>query len=91
MKLSNFGCNRSNSVTKNVADVALRLSLIMIGAKETSFRHNFLLTDRQFSISCRAVSKNLLIKVMKNQIIQSGGFLARFLGPSFLGPMWVCH
>ena len=58
----------------------------MIRNNETSFHHTLLLTNRQVSNLCKAFASGSStdIKLSKNQLskmIQSGGFLSRFLGP----------
>ena len=47
LKLSNLQLQKLKSMSKNTANVILRLSSNMIGNKETNFSHNLLLTDRQ--------------------------------------------
>ena len=58
----------------------------MIGDNETNFPHKLLLTNRQVSNLRTAFANHLSadIKLSKTQLskmIQSGGFLGRFLGP----------
>ena len=47
VKLSDSQLVKLKSAGKNAAGVVLRLSLDMVGADETTFPHNLLLTDRQ--------------------------------------------
>ena len=85
VKLSNSQLNKLKSAIKNQTEVALRLSSNIIGDDETNFPHKLLLTNRQVAY-LRKVFANYLstdIKLSKTQlskIIQSGGFLGRFLG-----------
>ena len=88
VKLSNSQLNKSKSAIKNETDVALRLSAYMIGNSddETNFPHNLLLTNRQVTNLGKALANYLStdIKLSKTQLskmIQSGGFLGRFLDP----------
>ena len=58
----------------------------MTGDKETNFPRKLLLTNKQVSNLCKASTNHLLtdIRLSKTQLsrmIQSGGFLGRFLGP----------
>ena len=58
----------------------------MIGDNETNFPHKLLLTNRQVANLRKSFSNHSSanIKLSKNQLskmIQSGGFLSRFLGP----------
>ena len=84
--LSNSHLNKLRSAIKNETEVVLRLSSNMIGDKENNFCNNLLLTNRQVLNLCKAFRNYLStdIKLTKTQlpkIIQSGGFLGRFLGP----------
>ena len=47
VKLSNSQLNKLNSAIKHETEVALRLSLNMIGDDETNFHHKLLLTNKQ--------------------------------------------
>ena len=58
----------------------------MIGNNETNFLHELLLTDRQLanlhkSFSNHSSANIKLSKTQLSKMIQSGGFLARLLGP----------
>ena len=86
VELSNSQLNKFKSAIKNETEVVLRLSSNMIGDNETNFPHTLLLTNRQVSNLRKAFSNHLSadIKLSKTQLskmIQSGGFLGRFLGP----------
>ena len=87
-KLSNYQLHKLKSAIKNETEVALRLSPNMIGDSndETNFPHELLLTDRQVSSIRKAFANNSSadIKFSKTQLskmIQSGGFLGKWLGP----------
>ena len=85
IKLSNSQLNKLKSAIKNESEVVLRLSSNIIGDDETNFSHKFLLTNREVASLCRAFANYLStdIKLSKTQfskMIQSGGFLGRFLG-----------
>ena len=82
VKLSNSQLNKLKS------DVVLRLSSNMISNSddETNFPHKLLLTNRQVPNLCKAFANYLSadIKLSKTQLfnmIQSGGFFGRLLGP----------
>ena len=84
-KLSNSQLNKLKSAIKSKSEVILRLSSNMIGDDETNFPHKLLLTNRQVANLRKAFANYLStdIKLSKTQlfkIIQSGGFLGRFLG-----------
>ena len=88
VKLSNSQLNKLKSAIKNENEVVLRLSPNMIGDSndEANFPHELLLTDRQISSMRKAFSNDSSanIKLSKTQLsnmIQSGGFLGRLLGP----------
>ena len=86
VKLSNSQLNRLKSATKNETEVVLRLSSNMIGNNETNFPHELLLINRQVASIRKAFASNSPtdIKFSKSQfseIIQSGRFLSRLLGP----------
>ena len=58
----------------------------MIGDNETNFPHELLLTDRQVSNLRKSFANNSstdikLSNTQLSKVIQSGGFLSRFLGP----------
>ena len=86
VKLSNSQLNKFKSAIKNETEVVLRLSSNMIGDNEANFPHKLLLTNTQVSNLCKAFANNSSanIKLSKTQLsnmIQSGGFLSRLLGP----------
>ena len=86
VKLSNSHLDKLKSVIENETEVVLRLSSNMVGADETNFSHKLLLTNRQVANLPKAIANYLStdIKLSKTQIsnmIKSGGFLSRLLGP----------
>ena len=87
VKLSNSQLNNKlKSAIKNETEVVLRLSSNMIGDNETNFLHKSLLTNRQVAILRKAFANKSstdvkLSKTQLSKMIQSGGFLGRFLGP----------
>ena len=86
VKLSNSQLNKLKSAIKNETEVVLRLSSNMIGDNETNFPHKSLLTNRQVAILRKAFASKSstdvkLSKTQLSKMIQSGGFLVRFLGP----------
>ena len=86
VKLSNSQLNKLKSSTKNETEVVLRLSSNMIGNNKTNFPHQLLLTDRQVSNLRKSFANNSstdikLSNTQLSKVIQSGGFLSRFLGP----------
>ena len=86
VKLSNSQLNKLKSSTKNEIEVVLRLSSNMIGNNKTNFPHQLLLTDRQVSNLRKSFANNSstdikLSNTQLSKVIQSGGFLSRFLGP----------
>ena len=88
VKLSNSQLNKLKSAIKNETDVVLRLSSNMIGNSDdnTNFPHELLLTNRQVANLRKAFSKNtstdiILSKTQLSNMIQSGRFLGRLLGP----------
>ena len=88
VKLSNSQLNKLKSAIKNETDVVLRLSSNMIGNSddETKFPHKLFLTNTQVENLCKAFASQAStdIKLSKTQLsnmIQSGGFLGRLLGP----------
>ena len=88
VKLSNSQLRKLKSAIKNKTDVVLRLSSNMIGNSHdsTNFPHELLLTNKQVTNLRKAFPNHTSadIKLSKTQLskmIQSRGFLARFLGP----------
>ena len=88
VKLSNSKLSKLKSAIKNESDVVLRLSSNMIGNSDdnANFPHVLLLTNRQVANLGKAFAKytSADIKLSKTQLsnmIQSGGFLSRLLGP----------
>ena len=86
VKQSSSQLNKFKSAIKNETEVVLRLSSNMIGDNETSFPHNFLLTDRQVSNPLKAFANHLsadvkLSKTQSSKMIHSGGFLGRLISP----------
>ena len=87
-KLSNSQLNKLKSTIKNGTEVTLNLSSNFIGSSndETNFLNKLLVTDTQVLKICKAFANgsSAYIKLSETQlhkIVQSGGFLARFLGP----------
>ena len=85
VKLSNSQLTKFKSAIKNEIEVVLRLSSNMNGDNEINFPRK-LLTDRQVSNLCKSFASHLsadinLSKTQLPKMIQSGGFLGRFLGP----------
>ena len=87
VRLSNSQLNKLNSATKKGTKVVLRLSSNAIGDSDDkiNFPHELLLTNRPVANLRKAFANYLStdIKLSKPQIsmmIQSGGFLGRFLG-----------
>ena len=88
VKLSNSPLNKLKSAVKNETDVVLRLSSNIIGnaEDETNFPYKLLLTNRQVANLRKAFANHTStdIKLSKTQLynmIQSGGFLGKLLGP----------
>ena len=88
VKLSNSQLNKLKSAIKNETEVVLRLSSNMVvnSDDETNVPHKLLLTNRQVANLCKAFANNSstdikLLKTELSKMIQSGGFLTRFLGP----------
>ena len=86
VKLSNSQPNKLKSAIKNESEIVLRLLSNMIGNNETNFPHDLSLTDRQVSSLRKSFANNSLadIKLLETQLpqmIQSGGFVSRLLGP----------
>ena len=84
VKLSNSQLSKLKSAIKNETDVVLRLSSNMVG--NTNFPHELLLTNREVENIRKAFSNHLstdtkLSKTQLSEMIQSGGFLGRVLGP----------
>ena len=86
VKLSNSQLNKFKSAIKNKTEAVLRLSSNMIGDDETIFPHKLFLINRPVSNLRKGFVNHLSadIKLSKTQLsnmIQSGGFLGRLLGP----------
>ena len=88
VKLSNSQLNKLKSSTKNETAVVLRISSNMVrnSNDNTDFTHELLLTNRQVANIRKGFAKNTStdIKWSKTQLsnmIQSGGFIGRLLGP----------
>ena len=86
VKLSNSQLNKLKSAIKNETEVVLRLSSNIIDDNETNFPHKLLLTDRQVaslqkSFASHSSADIKLSKTQLSNMIQSGGFLSRLLGP----------
>ena len=88
VKLSNSQFDKLKSAIKNETDVVLRLSSNMVGnsGDNINVSHELLLTDRQVANIHKTFANNLStdIKFSRAQLskmIQSGGFLGKFLGP----------
>ena len=88
VKLSNSQLSKLKSSIKNETDVVLRISSNMVGNSNDNinFSHELLLTNRQVANIRKAFANHSStdIKLSKTQfskMIQSGGFLGKFLGP----------
>ena len=88
VKLSNSQFNNLESAIKNETEIALRLSSNMIGNfdDKTNFPDELLLAHRQVANLRKAFANNSstnikLWKTELSEMIQSGGFLGRLLGP----------
>ena len=88
IKLSSSQLNKLKLATKNETEVIIRISSNMIGDSndETNIPHELLLTDRQVSSICKALTNNSSanIKFSETQLskmIQSGGCLGKLLDP----------
>ena len=86
VKLSNSQLNKVKSAIKNETEVVLRLSPDMIGDDETDFPRKLLLTNREVANLLQAFANHLstdikLSKAQLSNMIQSGGFRGRLLGP----------
>ena len=86
VKLSTSQLNKLKSAITNENEVAIRLSLSMIGDSndKTNFPHELLLTDRQVSSICKAFANNSCVDIkfsitQLSNMIQSGGFLGKLL------------
>ena len=83
-KLSNSQLINLKYAVKNRQRTILRMNARMLSANK--FPHELLLTTRQTTIRRNAIENNMStdIKLSKSQIskiIQSGGFIAKLLGP----------
>ena len=83
-KLSDSQLNKLKSAVKNRQGTTLIMNTRMFGAN--NLPHELLLTTRQTTKLRNAIENNLstdikLSKVQISKIIQSGGFLGKFLGP----------
>ena len=83
-KLSDSQLNKLKSAVKNRTGTTLIMNTRMFGAN--NLPHELLLTTRQTTKPRNAIENNLstdikLSKVQISKIIQSGGFLGKFLGP----------
>ena len=88
VKLSSSQLSKLKSTIKNENDVVLGLSSSMVGNSidNTNFPHELLLTNRQIENIRKAFANHLstdikLSKTQLSEMIQSGGFLGRLLGP----------
>ena len=82
VKQSNSQLSKLKSAIKNETDVVLTLSSNMIGNSNysTNFTHELLLTNRQVA-NLHTLTDIKLSKTQLSEMIQSGGFLGRLLGP----------
>ena len=76
-----LGIRNGTEVTLNILS-----KVVSESSAEANFRHKLLITNTQASRFCRAFTNGLaanikLSKTHLSKIIQSGGFLARILGP----------
>ena len=88
VRLSNSQLNKLKSAIKNETEVVIRLFPNMIGDfnDQTNFPHELLLTDRHVSTILKEFSNNSSVdikfsKAQLSEMIQSGGFLGKLLGP----------
>ena len=88
VKLSSSQLSKLKSTIKNGNGVVLGLSSSMVGNSidNTNFPHELLLTNRQIENIRKAFANHLstdikLSKTQLSEMIQSGGFLGRLLGP----------
>ena len=87
-KLSNTQLKKLKSAIKNENEVVIRLSPNMIGDSndKTNFPLELFLTDRQVSSIRKAFANNSSVdikfsKTQLSEMIRSGGFLGKLLGP----------
>ena len=87
VKLSNSEVKKLISAINNAIEVTLKLSSNIIGDSndETNFPNKLFLNDGQVSKVCKPFANNSsanikLSKTQLSKILQSGGFLDRFLG-----------
>ena len=83
-KLSNSQLNRLKNAVKNRQGTTLRMDARMFNG--SNLPHELLLTTRQTTKQINTVENNIstnikLSKAQISKIIQSGGFLAKLLGP----------
>ena len=85
VKLSNSQLNKLKSAIKNKTELVLRLWSNIIVDDETNFPHELLSTNKVANLRRASADKSSTdIKLLKTEIsnvIQSGGFLGRRLGP----------
>ena len=86
VNLSNSQLNKLKSAIKNKTRLVLRLSSNMAGDDETNFFHELLLTNKQVENLRKAFADKSstdikLSKIQLSEMIQSGEFLGRLLGP----------
>ena len=88
VKLANSQLSKLKSSIKNETDVVLRISSNMVGNSNdnTNFPHELLLNNRQVKNIRKAFANHLstdikLLKTQLSEMIPSGGFLDRLLGP----------
>ena len=86
VKLSNSQLNKLKSAIKNETGVVLRLLLNMLVDHKTNFLHNLLLINRQIENLHKAFANKSstdfkLSKAQLSNMVQSGWFLGRLLGP----------
>ena len=88
VKLSNSQLSKLKLAIQNETNVVSRLSSNMIGnsGDSTNFPHELLLTNRQVANLRKAFANHLstdikLSKIQLSQMIQSGEFLGKLLGP----------
>ena len=88
VRLSNLQLNKLTSAIKNKTKVVLRLSSNMIGNSDgkINFPHKLLLANRQVANLRKVFANNSpndikLSKTHLSEMIKSGDFLGRLLGP----------
>ena len=86
VKLSNPQLNKFKTAIRNENEVVLRLFSNIVGDNETNFPHKLLLTNRKVSnlrntFANHSSTDIRLSKTQLSNMIQSGGFLGRLLGP----------